>query len=219
MKKLSLFLAVLFPALIFAQDPSTTLGMTGETKSKESGKLQVGMRSTLSAFSDEGNTGFGVGGHFRLKLGSRLNTEWFADYITTDIDGLARRRDDHYGWAVQFYPFNYEIKKGGFIPYIAAGHCFDYTQVIKNDVTAYKLGRWSSAITSGAGMHYNITDRFDLSLSALYMMHMGNTITADVFKGPTGNDEVMIQKADLGLEGHLLISFSLNVYVADLWGR
>ena len=35
-----------------------------------------------SAFSDDGYTGMGVGGQFRLKLGSRLNSDWFADYIS-----------------------------------------------------------------------------------------------------------------------------------------
>ncbi len=212
MKNFLLIAALLLGATGYSQDKQ-------EKKSYESGKLQLGLRSTFSAFSDEGNPGFGVGGHFRLKFGSRLNTEWFADYITTDIDGLARRRDDHYGWAVQFYPFNNEIKKGKITPYIQAGHCFDYTQVVKNDLEAYKLGRWSSAVTSGAGMHYNLTDKFDISLSALYMMHLGEGISATKFKGPSGEDEILVQKADLGLEGHLLVSLSLNILVADLWGR
>jgi len=205
-----LLVILLSPLFLHAQEAK-------ENNDKESGKLQLGVRSTLSSFNHDGTNGYGVGGQFRLKFGSRLNTEWFADYITTDISGLARRIDNHIGWAVQFYPLNNEIAKGKFTPFIAAGHCFDYTNITKNTSDGLSLRRWSSAVHSGLGTHYNITDKFDVSLSALYMMHLGKNIDAQPFEDAQGNEQVLIQVSDLGLEGHLLISLSLNVYIADLW--
>lgn len=52
MKKLSLLLMLVSSALI-AQEPQ---------KDYEGGKLQLGVRTVLSAFSDDGYKGFGVGG-------------------------------------------------------------------------------------------------------------------------------------------------------------
>jgi hypothetical protein len=192
---------------------------------KESGKLMIGMRSVTSAFSDDGASGMGVGGQFRLKFGSRLNSDWFLDYITTDIQGLAKRTDYHIGWSVLYYPFNSNIKKGKLTPYILAGHCFDWTQVTKNNFSNSNtlLGeakRFSSAVQSGLGAHYNLADNFDISLTAQYMIHLGNDINTTVFDNEiTGQKDVLIKEGDLGLEGHLLINLSLNFYIADLWSR
>src|ERR1039458_5460963 len=167
----------------------------------------------------------GSGGQFRLKLGSRLNTDWFGDYITTDIGGLAKRTDYHIGWSVVFYPFNNQIKKGKFTPYILAGHCFDYTEVKKNlvqvgDTSLSFASRWSSAVQCGLGTHYNLADNFDISLTAQYMLHLGKDVNATIFNNEiTGQRDIRIQKGDLGLDGHLLINLSLNVYIAKLWGN
>lgn len=192
--------------------------------SKESGKLQLGLRSTLSAFSDDNANGMGVGGQFRLKLGSRLNTDWYADYITTDIGGLAKRTDYHIGWSVLYYPLNNQIKKGKLTPYILAGHCFDWTDVKKNGgiYTLHNVPqkRFISAVQSGLGVHYNLSDNFDMSLTAQYMLHLGDDIRATVFDNEiTGGKDILIERKDLGLEGHMLINMSLNVYIVDLWNK
>ena len=192
---------------------------------KESGKLMLGMRSTMSAFSDDGANGMGVGGQFRIKFGSRLNSDWFLDYITTDIGGLAKRTDYHIGWSVLYYPFNNQAKKGKFTPYILAGHCFDWTEVVKNNfanstTSLNEAKRFSSAVQSGLGTHYNLADNFDISLTAQYMLHLGDDINATVFDNEiTQQQDVLIEKGSLGLEGHLLINLSMNVYIAKLWGR
>lgn len=190
---------------------------------KESGKLMLGMRNTLSAFSDAGSFGMGVGGQFRIKLGSRLNTDWFADYITTDIGGLAKRTDYHIGWSVLYYPLNNQIKKGKLTPYILAGHCFDWTEVEKNGYyTDYNSpqNRFSSAVQAGLGTHYNLSDNFDVSLTAQYMLHLGTNIHTTIFTDEvTGQKDIKIEKGDLGLDGHLLINLSLNVYVGHLWRK
>lgn len=212
MKRLILFI-LLFPVGAMAQEQSSP-------PDKEGGKLQLGMRSTISAFSDdEGSVGTGVGGQFRLRFANKINSEWFADYITTDIGGLARRHDGHIGWSVMFYPFATGSTKGNFTPYLLAGHCFDYTKISKNDEGNMNITRWSSAVQGGLGSHYSITDRFDVSLSGQYMMHLGKDIHAEIFRGPQGNDEVLLTEENASLEGHLLVTLSLNVNVADLWSR
>lgn len=182
-----------------------------------SGMLELGMRSTTSLFTDAGSPGMGFGGQFRLKFAKRLNTEWYADYITTDIQGSARRVDGHIGWSVMFYPFSDEKVHGKFNPYLIAGHCFDYTKVVENNNPNNMGERWSSAMQMGLGSHYNITDQFDVSLATQYMTHLGNDMHADVHTGG-GEQELHIEEhGHAGVEGHVLVTLSLNVKIADLW--
>ncbi len=219
MKKL-LITALFLPFMATAQET--------ETKDLESGKFELGLRSTMSAFGDGGFVSTGVGGQFRLRFGSRLNSEWFADYITADLGGLGKRTDAHIGWSVMAYPFAYEVKKGAWLPYIMAGHCFDYTRIEQNSGSPGNQNlflpdpeRWSSAIQMGAGLHFYPAQNFNISLAAQYMIHLGNDVEAQVIDDPfyPGRDYLLIQEGDLGLEGHLFISLSANVYIADLWGR
>ncbi|MFL5765300.1 MAG: outer membrane beta-barrel protein [Bacteroidia bacterium] len=184
----------------------------------ESGYFQLGVRNAFSAFSDDGANGFGYGGQFRIRVLSRINTDWFADYITTDIAGIARREDVHIGWSVLAYPFNYHTVKGKITPYILAGHCFDYSKVTRNYDNSFKQ-KYNSAVQAGLGMHYNITDRTDISLTAQYMMHLGKDIHAEVFE-IDGRKDVLIEKHDVqGIEGHMLINVSLNVRLFDMWDQ
>jgi opacity protein-like surface antigen len=169
-KKLILFCS-LIPMMSIAQQHVDT----------ESGYFSLGIRSAVSEFSDAGATGFGYGGQFRIRVLQKVNTDWFGDYLTTDIGGIAKREDVHIGWSILAYPFNSEMTAGKFTPYILAGHCFDYTRVAKNNSNMYKE-KWSSAVQAGLGMHYNVTDRMDISLTAQYMMHLGKAIHAEVFE-------------------------------------
>lgn len=209
-------LSLLFLLLAFAypQEAHT------QPPPNDAGKIQLGIRSTLSAFSDdEGSAGTGFGGQFRIRFGNRLNTEWFADYITTDILGKARRYDAHIGWSVMFYPFQGNTTKGKLTPYALAGHCFDYTQLSVNGPNGLTRTRWSSAVQAGFGTHYNLTNRFDVSLSSQYMMHLGKDLHAEVFTTAQGTEEVLITDEELSLEGHLLFTLSVNYLIADLWEK
>jgi opacity protein-like surface antigen len=189
-----------------------------QQKDSTGGYFQLGVRSSVSMFSDDGANGFGFGGQFRIRFADRVNTDWFADYITTDIGGMARREDMHIGWSVLAYPFNCKTVKGKFTPYILAGHCFDYSKVSKNSSGEF-LEKWSSAVQAGIGTHYNITDRMDVSLTAQYMMHLGKDIHAEVFE-LDGKKEILIEKNDVrGIEGHMLINLSFNYRLCDLWGN
>jgi opacity protein-like surface antigen len=199
--------------------PIMSTAQEKEKVDKESGYFQLGVRNTISAFSDDGATGFGYGGQFRIRVLSRVNTDWYADYITTDIAGLARREDMHIGWSVLAYPLNYTTTKGKITPYILAGHCFDYTKVSVNNSSEY-AEKWSSAVQAGLGAHYNVTDRMDISLTAQYMMHMGTDVHAEVHTHSDGEKGVHIHKEKIaGVEGHMLINLSMNFRLFDMWDQ
>ena len=194
------------------------ISVAQEKVNTESGQFSFGIRTAISAFSDDGANGHGFGGQFRIRFDKRVNSDWFADYITTDIGGLAKREDMHIGWSVLAYPFNCETVKGKLTPYVLAGHCFDYTKVSKNASPVFQE-KWSSAVQAGLGMHYNFTDNMDLSLTTQYMMHLGKDVSASVFE-IDGRKDVVITKSEVnGIEGHLLINVSMNIRVGDLWGK
>ena len=65
----------------------------------------------------------------------------------------------------------------------------------------------------GIGNHFNLTDRFDLTLTAQYMAHLGKDIHAHVEE----NKVVFEDHDGSSLEGHLLFTLSANYKFADLW--
>ena len=138
--------------------------------------------------------------------------------ISTNIMNAGRRVDGHIGWSVLFYP----IEKEKFRPYVLAGHCFDYTRIEAFsyptvDNSSQDSERWSSAIQAGLGMHYMLTPRFDFSFNAQYMMHLGKDVHAHVHE-VNGLPELSIEEHDgASLEGHVLLTFSINYAIADLW--
>lgn len=163
----------------------------------------------------------GFGGQFRVQLSNRINTEWFADFINEDIDGLATRNDYHIGWSVMIYPFNTQTKV---VPYLLAGHCFDYTKVRSTFNTAtisqpQTVSRLSSATQMGFGAHVHLSEIVDISLSSQYMVHLGSDVHTEIHEH-NGIKELHISKEGHGgfsLEGHLLFTLSVNFKIAQLW--
>jgi len=196
-----------------------------DRKYNPAGMLSLGGRTTVSLFNDHKNemTGTGVGGQFRLRFSDAVNTDWFFDYITSDILNYAHRTDYHIGWSVLFYPINqldYFRQDGEFKPkfrpYILAGHCFDYSRIeSKADATVYGE-RWSSAVQAGLGTHLELSPRFDISLTGQYMIHLGNHIETD-YNFTTGELSFNDHKG-ASLAGHVLLTLSLNYKIAKLWG-
>jgi len=195
------------------------------------GQFSIGVRSTMSMFSPlatGSGIGTGAGGQVRIRLYNYLGTEWFGDYLMSSIGKLGTRTDYHIGWSVVFYsPKKVKYKSYRPKPYILVGHCFDYTRVQANNpfyqspLDLPVASRWSSAVQGGIGMHIPFTEKIDFSISAQYMMHLGKEIvTSTHYTGAhnTGDEFLEVQKVDrAGLDGHLLISFSLNMRIADLW--
>lgn len=179
------------------------------------GNFSLGVRSTVSTFSHGSwnETGYGAGGHFRLQLTDRINTEWFLDFLHTDIAGIAHRKDYHIGWSVMYYLISVKEFKRPVTPYVVAGHCFDHTRIAPNGRKDQAQQRGSSAVQAGLGTHFNITPAFDFSVSCQYMLHLGKELHAHVHDG-----EVEIEKhGNASWEGHLLIGVSANYKIAKLW--
>lgn len=184
-----------------------------QLKNNQGGLLSLGVRSTISAFNDSktNNFGKGIGGQFRLQLSERVNTDWFFDYLTSDIGSVAHRTDYHIGWSVLFYPY---LKKNQLIkPYIVAGHCFDYSYMAENIDKNNSDERWSSAVQAGIGTHINLSKRMDLSLTSQYMIHLGNHIHPVI----SSSSIVFQNEGGISLEGHLLLTVGLNYKLIDLW--
>jgi len=191
----------------------TSWGQELPLKGNQGGIVSVGMRSTLSSFNDGHNEPYsiGLGGQFRVQASNRVNTEWFFDYLPS-ANGFERRNDFHVGWSVMYYVL--ENPTPNVRPYVLAGHCFDYTyrQEISNPTN--NIERWSSAVQAGLGTHFRLTDRFDISFSSQYMMHLGTHVHSDLEQG----GHLHFEKESGGsLEGHLLTTVSLNFKIADLW--
>lgn len=182
---------------------------------KGGGNFSLGMRTTINAFSDGAPAlGLGVGGSMRLQLLERLNTEWFGDYMTSNLYNKANRTDVHIGWNVMFYILNPHGFKRKFTPFVAAGHCFDYTGIRLNGPNQPMHDRWTSAVQMSLGCHYNISPKFDISLSTLYMLHLGKEIDADLQKDGTMQ---IVEHSNAGWEGHIMFIISVHYKLAKLW--
>ncbi|HET6990600.1 MAG TPA: hypothetical protein VFJ43_04715 [Bacteroidia bacterium] len=188
------------------------------------GQFSLGVRSTISLFSDSGSSvGTGAGGQFRIRLYDFMNTEWFADYLMSSVGNLGTRTDYHIGWSVMFYnPKAKPFKKYRPKPYLLAGHCFDYTRVAGNNPfyqTDASASRWSSAVQAGFGFHIPFSERVDLSFNTQYMVHLGKDLNVQTKYAGTYHEPYLFvqQENNSGINGHLLITFSLNIRCADLW--
>ncbi|HXP52248.1 MAG TPA: hypothetical protein VN922_19990 [Bacteroidia bacterium] len=196
---------LLLSTSVFAQKDSTA------------GEFTLGMRSTLSTFTDAGSQGLGAGGEFRIRVTKHMNTEWYADYITTNIQSLGFRRDAHIGWSVLFYMDKDPLVTGQITPYFLAGQCFDYTNVY-SDYFGNHAERWSAAAAQGGvGLTWRLTNNFDLSTIAQYMMHLGAHVQTDILTSDTGQKELEITKGGgASLDGHLLLTLALNYKLGKL---
>jgi opacity protein-like surface antigen len=182
---------------------------------KAAGRFSLGTRTTASLFNgdDDATPGIGLGGQFRLQFSNKLNSEWFADFIISSIGGMASRNDYHIGWSLMFYPGATVDFSKLLQPYLQAGHCFDYTRVEADDNPGNFGDRLTMAMQAGAGTHINITPRFDFSLSAQYMLHLGKDIHTEVSGGEVNIEKTKSSKP----EGHLLATLSINYKLANLW--
>lgn len=194
------------------------LPLMGFSQVGKLGRVSLGVRSTLSLFNhgQVKDAGYGMGGHFRVQLTKRVNTEWFADYLTNNSGNTGFRQDGHIGWSVMYYLLDPNDFQRKFTPYMVAGHCFDYSKLtVRPDGSSNILvalpqtgTRWTSAVQTGLGMHYNFTPKFDVSFAAQYMFHFGHDLEIE----EVPYRQVVIEDHDQhGIEGHLLVSLSANI--------
>lgn len=211
--------------LLFFQQTTAQI----QENTNNGGWVSLGVRSTLNSFSHDGS-GLGVGGQLRIQLSNRVNTDWFADYIVTGHDNV-RSEYYHVGWSVLFYPFK-ELKypTHTFQPYIVAGHCFDYNKKTIISEPEISDSRWGYAVQAGLGTHINLSERFDVSLTSQYMIHLTSELEAVQNGGHAGHEghdhggqevEYSIEEShhNSAMEGHLLTTVSLNYKLFKLWKR
>jgi hypothetical protein len=84
---------------------------------------------------------------------------------------------------------------------------------VDNANSANFVERWSSAVQGGLGVHFNMTQRLDLSVVSQYMIHLGSDVHADLHNG----EVEFHQEKGASLEGHLLFHVGINYKIADLW--
>jgi hypothetical protein len=213
--------AFLIVSLLCTQNLSAEMGrrvplyIRDSTFNKEGGYLSLGIRNTINLFSDEPRAfGMGMGASFRLQFTQRVNTEWFADYMTTDLYNKASRTDVHVGWNVMFYVLKPKPVQRKFMPFVGAGHCFDYTSIRMNGENQSMHKRWTAAVQMSMGCHYNITPKLDISLNTLYVLHLGKELDAD--QREDGPIEIEEHK-NAGWEGHLMLVISAHYKFLKLW--
>jgi hypothetical protein len=180
----------------------------------QAGWVSLGARSTLSLFDGDGK-GIGTGGQFRIQLSNRVNTDWFADYISINVNDKVRSEYIHIGWSVLYYVFNNRQHPKVVQPYILAGHCFDYNKKTVLLQPGINKDRWGSAVQVGIGSHFNLTERFDVSLTCQYMIHL----TRELEVQDDGTTVDIVEHKNSSLEGHLLTTVSLNCKIAKLWKK
>lgn len=199
-----------FIFLVFAMFFVTILAQ--KIRPEAAGNFSIGVRSSLGLVyeNDWNKASFGNGGQLRVKLSDRVNTEWFADFLQGDLKDYAKRTDIHVGWSVLYYPLK---NKSTVQPYLLAGHCFEFLKMEENANEANHIHRRSASVQAGAGTHWNLSPKFDVSLTAQYMMHFGTNINVDASSSPI----VFTKESGLSLQDHLLFNLSLNYNIADLW--
>ena len=183
-------------------------------RSNNAGWFSLGGRSTISTFSDEG-FGIGTGGQFRVQLSNKVNTDWFADYIIINDDNV-RSEYIHIGWSVLFYPFEkFQYPNRKMQPFILAGHCFDYNQKTILTNSSVTKDRWGSAVQVGIGTHFNLSNRFDITLMSQYMIHL----TKELEVVESGGVYSIEKRTSNILQGHLLTTVCLNYKLFKLWKK
>ncbi|MCX8081612.1 MAG: hypothetical protein N3F09_10290, partial [Bacteroidia bacterium] len=167
-------------------------------------------------FSHDG-WGIGTGGQFRIELSKRVNTDWFADYIVTSKNPDIKSEYYHIGWSVLFYPLEkFRFPDYRLQPFVLAGHCFDYNKKAVISMPEISVDRWGSAVQAGLGTHFHINERTDITLMAQYMIHL--TSEVDIHKNSDGQ-YVAHNHSHGGLEGHMLLTLSMNYKIFKLWRR
>jgi len=205
MRSILLILVCLLPFISYPQKVKLK-------EQKNSGLFSLGMRSTVSTFGHNEH-GIGVGGQFRLQFHPKVNTEWFADYIKTPANQNTSRTDAHIGWSVMYYPLRQTGYDQLLKPYIAIGHCFDYSKINVFSNVPASDSRWSAAVQGGVGCHVNLTPNFDITVLSQYMVHLGDELAVETenVKGKTADHRHATP------EGHVLFTMGVNYKFGEIW--
>ncbi|MFZ4058410.1 MAG: hypothetical protein ACOYKE_09730 [Ferruginibacter sp.] len=168
-------------------------------------KFSLGTRVTYSPIKAINYMGNGLGGQIRFQPIARLNTEWYLDYMISST-ALTAKKSTYIGWSLLLYSKNNYNFSRAIQPFLSIGHCFDRTLVYEKANPNNRATRVTMATHAGAGAHFNIFPRFDITFNAKYMVHLGKNIET-----LQSNDKLVIQPAiENHFDGHLLMNLSLN---------
>jgi len=210
-----LLAAILLPGFAHGQNSDSVALIKKQIFARQDGNFSLGVRNNVNIFTDAPRSvGEGLGASARIQLINRLNTEWFADVISSNLYGKAHRTDIHIGWNVMFYLLDPKGFTRKFTPFLAAGHCFDYTGITMNGEHGLSKAKGSTAVQMSVGCHYNITPQFDISLTTLYDLHLGNDVDSEL--EPDGTVTLVDHKS-AGLEGHVMVILSAHYKILKLW--
>lgn len=186
-----------------AQDSDRTL---------QAGRFGFGVRNSVNYFTGNSSLGLGAGGQFKIAFSPKVNSEFFLDYISSNVHDYAWRKDYHIGWAVQF-ALGGEFGQG-IRPYVMGGQCFDLTRAgipFREEVGPV----FSAAVQLGGGASYFISPNFEMNLQLQYMAHL--TKEVEIIAPEEGVlPSVEIEKG-AHFDGHLLTTLSFNFYFLSLW--
>lgn len=173
--------------------------------------VSVGTRNVISFLSSQGGVGKGIGGHLRIQLSKRINTEWFMDYVTSKNEPTAMN-EYHIGWSLMYYLKKENDYTRLLKPYIMAGHCFDNIHVFEIDNKTNRQSLVNMATTAGMGTHINITPRFDCSITGQYMLDFGREIVKQTNEGKLN----LVKSDHTTVDGHPLIAISFNYKISKM---
>ncbi len=193
------------------------LSTTGQAQGRklEAGQFGLGMRNAMNFWGENDMLGFGAGGQFKLAFSPRVNTDWFADVISSSGEFDSYRKDYHIGWGVQFALAKEGFGSHMFVPYIMAGQCFDLTRVGVRGGEETPL-IFSAAVQGGAGVSSFVHKAVELNLQLQYMMHLTQHVHLEM--DDHGHTHTEVEKG-ASASGHLLGTFSFTVYFLRLWNR
>lgn len=181
-------------------------------KHKPAGVFALGVRmnEAMVEFPDDHSTSLGVGGQMRLQFSNRLNSEWFLDFSRSDVMPGITRTDYYFGSDLMIY-LRKNLRR--IQPYAVVGPGIAAYRI--NSVTNgnNSASVFLPAAQAGLATHFNVTYRFDLSLTAQYIMEYGHDLETTL-----NGDEVTISRStEKKFEGHPQLTLSMNFKIADLW--
>ncbi len=204
--KYLLLLLLTLPYLLMAQKPM-------KVKYTKAGIFSLGMRLPFGFASSPGvlNVAQGLGIESRIQLGKHYNSEYYGDYLLSKFGDSAVRSTGHIGASFLLYP---QDKLRRVQPFVFVGPDANFEKIRQQTNAANAASRWNFAAHAGLGMHLNVSWRSDITLSSAYMLHFGKKIDIQSLE-----DESVFLTQGNGIDGHLLLTISMNFKIVGLWKR
>ena len=188
----------------------------------QTGFLSIGARGCFSVFTvnKKSYAGTGAGGQFALRITPHFNSDYFADWIVSNVGNKVQRVDFHSGFSMMPEVYTPRVGSTHIALFPLAGICIDYTKLtittgenVSGGPTT--LERYSFAVQAGAGVYIPVSKSLDFTLDAHYMLHIGNDIEADI----NGNQVHLIKQPGVNIDGHFLLALSMDYKLFRLWRK